>query len=152
MYGGMPRELRRSRYGAGLVLGVTVLVSGCGGGQSDSQSDSAQVHSVVQRYQAAVVDHNGPKMCLLLSGAAKRQLASINAGKALDCISFTKLFARAVAHEPRALSRIRDARIGTPKVTGDRATVIVQEPGAGAREITLVKTQTGWRISLPPLK
>jgi mono/diheme cytochrome c family protein len=96
-------------------------------------------------------------MCSLLSSEAKRQVATLaaavapapNGKKVEGCVAFSNLL-RAVAHNSKASSRIGDARIGTPKVVGGKATVLVREPGETPRELTLIKTSTGWKITLPP--
>jgi hypothetical protein len=48
------------------------------------------------------------------------------------------------------LASIRNARVGTARVTGDTAMVLLREPGGSATEFTLMKTRTGWKIGVPP--
>ncbi len=130
-----------------------MLIGGCGG----PQSETAQVRSIVERYERALVSGNGSELCSLLSTEARRYLATLAAPisasphgtKTGGCAGFASLFSYAIARNPKALSRIEVARIDTPRVVGNRARVIVREPEA-AREINLAKTQSGWRITLPP--
>jgi hypothetical protein len=150
------------------VVGVTLLLAGCGG----TQSESARVRAVVQRYEAAFVDRNASELCSLLSGETNRELAALLAGqgaKSLGCVGFANLLFRGLGHDAKVLAR--EARIRSVKVAGDRATVSVQGPGIkvagiravkasgeapaqvpgeGVREITLVRTQSGWKVTLPP--
>jgi mono/diheme cytochrome c family protein len=141
---------------AATVLGLTlatVVLTGCGA----TESESARVRAVVQRYQAALVDRDGSELCSLLSSEAQHELATMAASLSAPprglngrgCVAFGNLL-RAVAPNSKASSRVSDARIGTPKVVGDKATVLVREPGETPRELTLNKMQTGWKITLPP--
>lgn len=93
-------------------------------------------------------------MCSLLSSEAKRELAvlvtppSAHRETAFSCLSFAKRF-DSLPIDTKASARIREAEIGTPKVALDKATVLVREPGATVREVTLIKTPTGWKVTLP---
>jgi hypothetical protein len=147
MYGGMLGTLTARRFCAGLVVGAVVL-TGCGG----AKSDSAQVRTVAQRYQAALVGQNASDMCSLLSDQAQRDLASlvkVPIGRKGSCPSFARALLSAFRHDAETSARIRAARIGTVKVKGNTATVVVREPGASAREISLVKSNGEWKITLP---
>jgi mono/diheme cytochrome c family protein len=144
--------VRAPCYCAGLLGVVAISLTGCGA----RPPDSAQVRAVVGRYQAAIVTHDGTATCSLLTSEAQREVAKLaaaltNVARAHRCDAFADLFSRALARNHRAVVRISDARIGIPRVVGDRASVLVREPGESAREITLVKTHDGSRISLPPL-
>lgn len=129
------------------------MLNACGG----SSSETERARSVVQRYRAALAVLNGPAMCSLLSSEAKREVAALaaaippapNGKKVQGCVAFGN-FLRAVARDSKASSRITDARIGTPKVVGDKATVLVREPGETPRQLTLIRTPTGWKITVPP--
>jgi hypothetical protein len=139
--------------GIATLAALSLMLNACGG----SSSETERARSVVQRYRAALAVHNGPEMCSLLSSEAKREVVTLaaaitaapNGKKVQGCVAFGNLL-RAVARNSKASSRIRDARIGTPKVVGDKATVLVREPGETPRELTLIKTPTGWKITLPP--
>ena len=134
-----------------LIAAALSLLAGCGG----AQSISAQVRAVVQRYQAALAGRNGYEMCSLLSSEAQHELPILtpsptaHRGQASGCLGFAKRLDE-LPIDQKVSARIREAKIGTPKVAGDRATVLVREPGESARELTLVKTSTGWKIGLPP--
>lgn len=134
-----------------LIAAALSLLAGCGG----AQSNSAQVRAVVKRYQAALVDRDGSEMCSLLSSDAKHELPILTpsptarGGPASGCLRFAKRLDE-LPIDQKVSARIREAKIGAPKVAGGRATVLVREPGESARELTLVKTSTGWKIGLPP--
>lgn len=148
MYRGMLRGLTR-RWLLGLIGAGALLLSGCGG----RTSDNAQVRMVVQRYRAALLDRNGSEMCSLLSNQAQRDLAALAktpTGRKGSCASFARTLFSAFGHGVEASAGIRAARIGTVKITGDEATVVVREPGASAREIVLAKSDREWKITLPP--
>lgn len=134
------------------LAALSLMLNACGG----SSSETERARAVVQRYRAALAGHDGREMCSLLSGEAKREVATLAAaltpwnGKRIEgCIAFGNLL-RAVARSSKASSSIGDARIGTPKVVGGKATVLVREPGENPRQLTLVKTPSGWKITLPP--
>jgi hypothetical protein len=139
--------------GIATLAALSLMLNGCGG----SSSETERARSVVQRYRAALAVGNGPEMCSLLSSEAKREVATFaaaitaapNGKKVQGCVAFGNLL-RAVAHNSKASSRIRDARIGTAKVVGDKATVLLREPGETPRQLTLIKTPTGWKVTLPP--
>jgi hypothetical protein len=140
----------RNRYfKVGLVLGLTML-TGCG----RTQSETARVRSIVQQYQAALAERHGSEMCALLSDEAKRDVASLltpptaHGPNASGCLYFAKRLDE-VPPSARASSRIKNAKIGTPKVRGGKATVLVREAGETTRELTLIKTPSGWKITLP---
>jgi hypothetical protein len=130
----------------------SLVLTACSG----SSSEAERARSVVQRYRAALAGHDGPELCSLLSSEARREVAKLaaaltaapNGKKVQGCVAFGNLL-RAVAHRSKASSRVGDARIGTPKVTGGKATVLVREPGETPHELTLIKTPTGWKITLP---
>ena len=138
--------------GIATLAALSLVMNACGG--ASSEADRARL--VVQRYRAALTGRDSTEMCSLLSDEAKRTIgefaASITVGpdgkKVQGCVAFGNLL-RAVAHNP-ASSRIEDAKIGTPKVVGNKATVLVREAGQASRELTLVKTPTGWKITFPP--
>jgi mono/diheme cytochrome c family protein len=94
-------------------------------------------------------------MCALLSSEAKREIASLltpraaHGSNASACLSFARRL-HEFPSDARASSRIKNAAIGTPKLLGDKATVVVRESGEAARELTLINTPSGWKISLPP--
>jgi hypothetical protein len=138
--------------GIAILAALSLMLNACGG----SSSETERARSVVQRYRAALAGHNGAEMCSLLTTEAKHELANLvtslpaHGGKALGgCLSFAKRL-DALPIDAKDSARIREAKIGTPKVVGNKATVLVREPGEGARELTLIKTPTGWKISLPP--
>jgi len=148
MYRGTRRELAK-RWWLGLVGGVALLLIGCGG----TTSDNARVRMVVQGYRAALLDRNGSELCSLLSIQAQRDLAALvkaPTGRKGSCAIFARTLFSAFGHDVQATAGIRAARVGTVKVTGDKATVVVREPGASAREITLAKNDGEWKITLPP--
>jgi hypothetical protein len=140
--------------GIATLAALALALNACGG----STSEAERARSVVQRYRAALAVHNGPEMCSLLSSDAKREVATLTAAiaaapdgkKVQGCVAFGNLL-RAVAQNSKASSRISAARIGLAKVVGDKATVLVREPGETPRELTLIKTPTGWKVTLPPL-
>jgi hypothetical protein len=135
------------------VTAVSVLMTGCGG----KQSESAQVRSVVQRYQAALVDYDGSEMCGLLTSEAQHAVASLAASlssvpgvsRPRGCLGYMNVM-RVVGQHRKASSRIRHTRIGTVKIDRGKATVLVLERGEAPSELTLIRTPTGWKISLPP--
>jgi hypothetical protein len=135
------------------VAAVGVLIAGCGG----KQSESAQVRSVVQRYEAALVDYDGSEVCGLLTSEAQRAVASLAASissvpgvsKPRGCLGYMNVM-RVVGQHRKASSRIRHTRIGTVKIDKGKATVLALERGETPSELTLIRTPTGWKISLPP--
>jgi hypothetical protein len=64
------------------------------------------------------------------------------------CVGYVNL--GRLFHRRKASSRIREAKIGTPKVVGDKATVLLLEPDETSTELVLIKTPTGWKVALPP--
>jgi mono/diheme cytochrome c family protein len=137
--------------GIATLAALSLMLNACGG----SSSETERARSVAQRYRAALATHNSAEMCSLLSTEAKHELANLttslpaHGGKAFGCLSFAERLDE-LPIDAKNSARIRDAKIGTPKVVGGKATVLVREPGEGARELTLIKTATGWKISLPP--
>ncbi len=135
------------------LAALSLMLNACGG----SSSETERARSVVQRFRAALAAHDGPEMCSLLSNESKREVAKFTAAitpaangkKVQGCIALGNLL-RTAAHNSNASLRIRDARIGTPKLSGGRATVLVREPGEAPRELTLIKTPKGWKITLTP--
>lgn len=136
-----------------VVTAVGVLMAGCGG----KQSESAQVRSVVQRYQAALADYDGTEVCALLTSEAQHAVASLAASlssvpgvpKPRGCLGYMNVV-RVVSEHRKASSRIRHTTISTVKIDGGNATVLVQQPGETPSELSLIRTSTGWKISLPP--
>ncbi len=139
--------------GIATLAALSLMLNACGG----SSSEAELARSVVQRYRAALAARDGSEMCSLLSREAKREIATLTAAvtaapngkKGQGCAAFGNLL-RAVAHGSSYFSRIKDAKIGTPKVAGRTATVLVREPGETPRRLTLTKTPPGWKITLPP--
>jgi len=136
-----------------LTVGALSLLTGCGG----TQSETARVRAVVQRFQAALADYNGSEVCALLSSEARHTVATLAASlssipgvpKPRGCLGYMNVI-RVVAERRNASSRIRRATIGTVKIERGMATVLVREPGERPNELTLMRTPTGWKISLPP--
>jgi hypothetical protein len=130
---------------------VSSALIGCGG----PTSDSAQVRSVVQRYFAALASGNGSEVCSLLTGEAAQQMqhatavvsAQLHRKKPLNCPEFVNLYSKALASEPTALAELKQTQVGTLSLAGDRATVRIFAPYELAKEVPLVKTTAGWRIS-----
>lgn len=150
---GTPVTSRRPWRGcAGLIVGA-ILLSGCGG----TQHESAQVRSVVERYEAALNGYDGSEMCALLTSEAQHAVASLAAslssipgvGQPRGCLGYMNVV-RVIAQRRNVLTRVRHASVGTVKIDRRRATVLVREPGAPPSELTLIRTPTGWKISLPP--
>lgn len=127
---------------AALVAVAGVLV-GCG----DSQSSSGQARSVVERYYAALESGDGAALCAQLSDGAREEIVRPlvlfhNSKPVIDCAMRMTV--------PRYIAALRKAagtRIGAVTLMGDRATVLVTKPGEGPREVPLVKTLDGWRVS-----
>jgi mono/diheme cytochrome c family protein len=111
----------------------------------------------VQRYRAAVLEHNGPELCSLLSSEARRGLAALAAvsleahgSEARSCTSVANRLLAAISGNPEALAHFREATMATPSVSGHTATVLVREPDQPAREFALTKTSNGWIIGFEP--
>jgi menaquinol-cytochrome c reductase cytochrome b/c subunit len=140
------------RRGVATLVPLSLMLGACGG----SSSDTARVRSVAQSYRDALAAHNGTEMCSLLSSDAQRKLAKLiaatttarNGEKVHGCLALNK-FLRELARNSKALSRIKQARIGVPKVLGAKATVLVREQGETPQELMLVKTSMGWKITFP---
>jgi hypothetical protein len=62
--------------------------------------------------------------------------------RAVDCARLMTVPGRAAA-----LRKATGTEIGAVMLMGDRATVLVTTPDEGAREVQLLKTPNGWRIS-----
>jgi mono/diheme cytochrome c family protein len=127
------------------LLGVAVQLSACGG----AESESAQVHSVVQSYFAAIERHDGSKMCSLFTGAAKQEVmqaaelvSRLHRRKALTCSEYLTVVFEGNAHQA-GLERVTKVTIGPG---GDTATARVSQPGEAAGELPLTRTPDGWRI------
>jgi hypothetical protein len=147
-----PNTIKIVLRGIATLAALSLMLNACGG----SSSETERARSVVQRFRAALAAHDGPGMCSLLSNEARREVATfaaaltpLNGKKVEGCVAFGNLL-RAAAHNSKASPGTSDADVGTPRLTGDRATVLVREPGETSRELTLVKTPTGWKITLPP--
>jgi hypothetical protein len=109
----------------------------------------------VQRYRAALLEHNGSALCSLLSGEARRGLAALAAASSLElhgsCTSVANRLLVVISGSPEAFAHFRQATIATPRVSGHKATVLVREPGQPPREFALLKTSNGWVIGFGPL-
>jgi hypothetical protein len=151
---GARRTVIIAGYCAAAVLGGVMLLSGCGG---TTRLDRANARSVVQSYEAALVGGDGAQACSLLTADSRREIAGLSASlpagrhgtKPAGCADYVGFLAYAIARRPKALARVKGAKVGAARITGNRATVMVEEPGEEAREITLLKTHTGWAIAFP---
>ncbi len=125
-----------------LMLACCVLLTGCGGGESDED----QALDVAQRYVAALTDGDGQEACPLLTPAAGQQLASDLGGE------FPELGVRTCEEAVRAIGEnlrpdqkdaLRSAQLSA-RVRGSSATVTAE---GGSSAMGLTKLKDGWRIS-----
>src|SRR5262249_40753681 len=144
---------RRHQRRVAVTIASALLLGSCGG----ADSEIAQVRSAVQGYRSAVVEHNGSKLCSLLSSQARRGLAALAAvslelhgREDRSCTTAADRLLIAMSGNSEALAHFRDARIAAPSVSGHRATVLVREPGQPARELALTKTSNGRVIGFGP--
>jgi hypothetical protein len=148
-----------ARHNAALHTIVAALcalaLAGCGGGDSEPQSDSAKVTTTIESYLAAQVSGDGTAACALLSPAGQRQLIGLvaKASQGLvtqptceDAVSLVR-----TAATPAQLAAVGHAEVSNVVVSGDRATADV---GAGAAlpsgSVTLVRDGSDWLISGVP--
>jgi hypothetical protein len=133
----------------GLPVAISIALAGCGG----TESESAQVRSVVRQYYAALESGDGAKVCSLVTDEAREHIARpyrlfrVPPQHNIDCARLVTAFAKAQAHDATALRELRRTKIGAVTLIGNRATVIVTEPGTGPLQAPLVKTANGWRVS-----
>jgi hypothetical protein len=54
---------------------------------------------------------------------------------------------KALAHNAVRLQELKDTKVGTLSLEGNRATVVLADPARGLHDVELVETSDGWRIS-----
>jgi hypothetical protein len=122
-----------------LVLLVCVaLLIGCGG-----NGDETAVRRAVERWNAAVLDHDGRAACAELSTRLRKSIERHLLGEGVggDCRTWA---ARYVS--PRHPATHRGLRITAVKIDGERATVHLSARGAVDSDARLVDERGRWRI------
>ena len=137
-------ELRR-RAVAALVAGVVSALSfAVFSAAATAQSDQAQIHSVVVRYDRAFADGRYRAACALLSPTARRDVESFGPGgcrrQLLHAMGFTRAQARGFAA----------AGVSPADVRGDFANLTIAIPGQPTNGATLHREKGRWRIAWPP--
>ncbi len=130
------------------MVAVSIAVSGCG----KTQSTSAQVRSVVERYFADIEAGKGAAVCELFTNQAREELRPLYGFAELlhsgsGCGGLMTLEVKALATHSTRLKELRDTQVGAVTLNGDRATVVLDDPARGLHEASLVRTSEGWRIS-----
>jgi hypothetical protein len=132
-----------------LLLAVSIVLSGCGG----TESESAQVRSVVHRFYAALESGNGREACSLLTDKVQEELVrplrlfAARLKHSIDCPTLLTEYSKAVTSEPSASRELKGTKTGAVTLKGNEATVVVMEPRQGPHYAPLEKTAKGWRIS-----
>ena len=146
----------RIRQGALVVVLAVGMVAGAGCRESDSEE--AEVESVLTSFLADAADGRGDEACEALTGNAVRYVATVGAvaqteascPEAVEALS--GLFA---ADEKEAL---KSADVKRVSIQDDRATIAREDilleyqgesrlfPRAQGAQVVLVKTDDGWKI------
>lgn len=149
-----PPRLRIVAAVFGLV-GLTGLVAGCGG----SESDSDKVKSTVTGFFGAVADNEGQRACALLTDSAIQELSSAAflLQAPASCPEAIETFNRQLSSDDK--KALKSAEVNRVAITGRTATVadndIVLEIGGQAglfrnndpRPLALEKIGDDWKVS-----
>jgi hypothetical protein len=137
------------KWRIGLAVAVSIALAGCG----RTESESAQVRSVVRQYYAALESGNGAKLCSLMTDEAREQIVrpyrlfQAPLQHSIDCARLVTASATAQAHDATAMRELRSTKIGAVTLARNRASVVVTQPGTSPLQAPLVKTPNGWRVS-----
>jgi hypothetical protein len=129
------RVSRKRRVIVIVILGMALLLAGCGGA-----SDSDQVRAKVRQFAVAAAAHNYRTICQDV--LAPSLLADLKNG-GIACVQAMRIsFAHVTS--PRLV-------IGNVAVSGSSATVLTISQATGEKTLLtslhLVRTGSGWRIS-----
>lgn len=122
------------------AFAVGLVIAGCGGG--DSTSDSPE--QVTEDVFAAIVYADGERLCGLVSEATA-EAAAEDAGA--DTCEEGAQVPFDVAGADEIISQAADAEVGEATIDGDTATVEVSV-GGESREIELVREDDEWKVVL----
>jgi hypothetical protein len=135
------------RWGAVTALAAaTAIAAGFAvfSAAAPAQSDQAQIHSVVVRYDRAFADGRYRAACALLSPTARRDAASFGPGgcprQLLHAMGYTRAEARGFAA----------AGVSPADVRGDFANVTIVAGGQPTNGATLHREKGRWLIAWPP--
>lgn len=115
------------------TLAAAVAVAGCGG-----SSDKDNIQTTVKNYFNAVADGDGSKACDQLSKSTKASAGGNNCASALTAASKQ-------ANISRLKSTLKQAKVGSVKVSGSSATAVITLKGAST-SVQLVKENGSWKL------
>jgi cyclophilin family peptidyl-prolyl cis-trans isomerase len=120
------------------LLALSAVAAGCG------TSDEDKVKSVLQDYNAALVDGDGKKACDLFTADGQKKLAAslealVPAAKTSDCAQLVRDVSATITDENG--KRIKDIQIKNVKIKGDKASAL------SGVETQLAKNGGDWKIT-----
>jgi hypothetical protein len=128
--------LRPVRHLTAALLGLSVALSGCGGGQSDTE----QVHDIVEAFGTATKAKDYQRLC-----------DELLAPKLVEEVERVGLPCEVALRQGLGEVRSPELTIGRIEVKGDNATADVRTAAAGELpsrdKLELVRFGDGWRIA-----
>ncbi|HEX3518498.1 MAG TPA: hypothetical protein VHT29_05640 [Solirubrobacteraceae bacterium] len=129
---------------------LTLLVSGCGGGEAGA-SETGQVDAVVLRYFSAYARGSGAELCALLTRSAQHKMVEVveSDEQELGRVSSVRTCLQAVDFLGR-VPQAENAKVISASIMGANATVTVKVGSLHAGAVTLSKTAAGWLVDKLP--
>jgi hypothetical protein len=132
------------------VLSAAALAAGgcggdSGGGGGGGGDDESQIRDVITSYASAVADRDGDKACGYLTDTARKQIEAIaDSIDAEGCAGVMEKLTEQASKDDR--DQLKDLKVTSVKVEGDRATVQVEAAGEKGDPSTVVKQDGDWKI------
>jgi hypothetical protein len=141
--------LHRRTLSIALLSAAALAVGGCGGddsgGGGGGGDDESQIRNVITSYAAAVADRDGDKACGYLTDTARQQIEAVADSLDADgCAGVMEKLTEQASSDDR--DQLKDIKVTSVKIDGDRATVQVEAAGEKGDPSTVVKQDGDWKI------
>ncbi|MBN8869078.1 MAG: hypothetical protein J0H66_04265 [Solirubrobacterales bacterium] len=143
-----------------MAVASVILVGGCGGSDTDDVSDEDQIVAVIEQYNTAVADKDGPTACSLLTPTAQNTAAKKHGYLGSGGVKATEREAtcedgitnRYLGEEP-IFQKMKFAKVDSVEVRGEEAQAKVHPEGFAAETAHLVLEDDDWKLEkpLPPI-